>query len=189
MEPGEPVQMNIYKSNIYTGDLSWLHLDDEPRVQERQQVKGQQSCISTFVTYPTIATRSTTPDFTTIFHAWLYGRFKEIKSNLRRNKLHRTSQSSNFLGGTFSDRDSVWAPIQFGSENQPQHLKRWFFLKNRHIHFHINSTSVIRPVKQNQLKDIRWRKKCKYFMKYPIYWRRFRCLTSSIRLQFCMTKF
>ena len=29
--------------------------------------------------------------------------------------------------------------------------KRLFFLKNSAIHFHINRTSVIRPVKQNQL--------------------------------------
>ena len=35
VEPVEPVQMNIYQSNTYRKDLSWLHLDDEPRVQER----------------------------------------------------------------------------------------------------------------------------------------------------------
>ena len=38
----EPVQMNIYQSNTCRKDLSWLHLDDEPRVEERQQVKDQQ---------------------------------------------------------------------------------------------------------------------------------------------------
>ena len=31
-----------------------IHFDDEPRVQERQQVKDQQSYISVFVAYPTI---------------------------------------------------------------------------------------------------------------------------------------
>ena len=49
MEPVEPVQMNIYQSNTYRKDLSWPHFDDEPRVQEKQQVKDQQSCISVFV--------------------------------------------------------------------------------------------------------------------------------------------
>ena len=44
MEPVEPVQTNIYQSNTYRKDLSWLHFSDEPRVQERQQVKGEQSC-------------------------------------------------------------------------------------------------------------------------------------------------
>ena len=77
--------------------------------------------------------------------------FIEIQSNLRRKKLHRTNQGSNFLGGSFNNRDNVRAPVQFRRESQPQHLKRWFFLKNRPIHFHINSTSVIRPVKRNQL--------------------------------------
>ena len=58
VEPGEPVQMDIYQSNIYREDLSWLHFDDEPRVQERvqerQQRKDQQFCISVFVAYTTI---------------------------------------------------------------------------------------------------------------------------------------
>ena len=30
-----PLQMNIYQSNTYRKDLSWLHFDDEQRVQER----------------------------------------------------------------------------------------------------------------------------------------------------------
>ena len=32
MEPFQPVQMNIYQSNSYRKDLSWLHFDDEPKV-------------------------------------------------------------------------------------------------------------------------------------------------------------
>ena len=54
VEPVQPVQINIYQSNTYKKDLSWLHFDDKPRVQERQQVKDQQSCISVFAVYPTI---------------------------------------------------------------------------------------------------------------------------------------
>ena len=46
VEPVEPVQMNVYQSNTYIKDLSWLHFDDELRVQEKQRVKDQQSCIS-----------------------------------------------------------------------------------------------------------------------------------------------
>ena len=34
--------------------MSWLYFNDEPRVQERQRVKEQQSCISIFKAYPTI---------------------------------------------------------------------------------------------------------------------------------------
>ena len=61
---------------------------------------------------------------TTVFHAWSYGRFIEIQGNLRRKKLYRTMQGPNFLGSSFSNRDNVTALIQFGKENQPQHLKR-----------------------------------------------------------------
>ena len=43
---------------------------------------------------------------TTVFHAWPCGRFIEIQSNLRRKKLHRTNQGSNFLGGNFRNRDN-----------------------------------------------------------------------------------
>ena len=71
-----------------------------------------------------IITRSTSPDMTTVFHAWPYGRFIEIQSNLKRQKLHRTNQGSNFLGGSFSNRDNVRAPFQFNRESQSQHLKR-----------------------------------------------------------------
>ena len=49
MAPVKPVQMNIYESNTYRKDLSWLQFDDEPWIQERQQVKDQQSSISVFV--------------------------------------------------------------------------------------------------------------------------------------------
>ena len=34
------------------------------------------------------------------------------------------NKSSNFLGGSFSNRDNVRAPIQFRREGQRQHHKR-----------------------------------------------------------------
>ena len=54
VEPVEPVLKNIYQRNTYKKDLSWPHFNDEPRVQENQQVKDQQSCISAFVACLTI---------------------------------------------------------------------------------------------------------------------------------------
>ena len=103
--------MNIYRSSTYRKDLSWVHFDDEPRVQERYQEKGRQSCTSVFVAY-----------------------------------LKSPNQGSNCLGGTFSNRDNVRAPIQFGRERKPQHLHINIFTSLHH--FHINSTSVTRPVKR-----------------------------------------
>ena len=95
-----------------------------------------------------VATRSTSPDITLVFHTWYI--YKDIEQP-QEEKLHKTNQGSNFLEGCFSDRDNVRAPIQFGRKNQSQYLKRSFFLKNKPFHFHINTTSVIRPIKQNQL--------------------------------------
>ena len=65
----------------------------------------------------------------TVFHVWMYGRFMEIQSNLRRKKEgkktpKRRKEDSKFLGGTLSNRDNVRAPSQFRREGQPQHLKR-----------------------------------------------------------------
>ena len=67
---------------------------------------------------------STIPGMTTVFHAWSYGRFIEIQSSLRRKKLYRTNQSSNFLGDSFSNRENVTPPLQFRRESQSQHLER-----------------------------------------------------------------
>ena len=94
-----------------------------------------------------MAVKSNSVDMTTKFHEKPYGRFIEIQSNLWRKKLHRTNQGSNFLGGSFSNRDNIRASIQFRREGQPQHLQRLFFLRNRPIHFHINSTSQTKSVK------------------------------------------
>ena len=88
---------------------------------------------------------------TAVFRAWPYDRFMEIESNLRRTKLHRTNQGCNFLGGSFSNRDNVRAPIQFRRESQPQHLKKMTFPREQTHQFHINSTSVAGQVRQNQL--------------------------------------
>ena len=56
MEPVEPVLKNIYKSNTYRKDLNWQHFDNEPRVQEKEQVKDQ------------VAIRGTSLDVTSVFH-------------------------------------------------------------------------------------------------------------------------
>ena len=54
VEPGDPIQMNIYQSNTYKKYLRLLHFDDKSKVQERQHVKDQQLCTPIFVAYPTI---------------------------------------------------------------------------------------------------------------------------------------
>ena len=59
----------------------------------------------------------------TVFHAWLFGRFMKIQSNLKRKKLHRTNQGSDFLEDNFSNRDNVRAPIQFWRKRLSSILK------------------------------------------------------------------
>ena len=84
--------------------------------------------------------RSTSLDMTRVFHKRIWGRFIVIQSNLRRKKLCRK-------GG---NRDNIRAPIQLRTKRQTQHLKGSYLLKNKPIHFHINSTIVIRLVKWNK---------------------------------------
>ena len=90
MEPVELVLKNIYQSNTYRKDLSWPHFDDESGVQEKQQVKDQQSCsFLELVQQFQIATRGASPDVTTVFNTLMYGGFIGIQSNLRKKKLHK----------------------------------------------------------------------------------------------------
>ena len=77
-----------------------------------------------FIQQLQVATRSTSLDMTTVFHIWLYDRSTEIQRNLGKKKLYRTTQDSNFLKGSFSNRDNATAPIQFRTESQTLHLKR-----------------------------------------------------------------
>ena len=143
--------MKIYQSNTYRKDLSWLHFDNELRVIESEGPTVLHIRFCGLSNNSKQQLGGTCPEVTTVVQAWVYGRFIEIPSNLRRKKLRRTNQGFNFLGGSFSNRNTVSALIQFRRESQPQHLKRSFFLKNRPICFQINSTNVIRPVKSNQL--------------------------------------
>ena len=55
---------------------------------------------------------------TAVFHERLYGRYIEIQNNLRRKKLQRMIQGSNFFEDRFSKRDNARTPIQFGRERE-----------------------------------------------------------------------
>ena len=50
VRPVQPARMNIYQSNTYIKDLSWLHLDIMARVRENQD---QQFYITVSVAYLT----------------------------------------------------------------------------------------------------------------------------------------
>ena len=145
MEPVQPAKMNIYQSDPYRKDLSWLQFDDEGSTEAAR--KGPTVLHICFCNLSINSKEQLGASMTKVFHAWLYGIFIKIQSNLRIKELHRKNPGSNFLGGTFSNSDNVRAPIKFRRESQSEHLKRWFFLKNKPIHFHIYSTSVIRLAK------------------------------------------
>ena len=51
----------------------------------------------------------------------------DIQSNLKKKKLQKINQGSNFFGGRFSNRDYVRATIQFRRESLLKHPKRLFF--------------------------------------------------------------
>ena len=53
VESVEPVLKYIYQSITYRKGLRWPHFANGPRVQEKQQVKDQQSCISVLTTAQT----------------------------------------------------------------------------------------------------------------------------------------
>ena len=122
----ESVQMNIYQSNTYRKDLSWLHFNNEPRVQDRQQVKDQHPFISVFVAYPTIprGNQEHQPRHNnSIPHMAIWQIYRDTEQP-QEKKTSQNESRLQFPGGTFSNRDNVRAPIQVRRESQPQHLKR-----------------------------------------------------------------
>ena len=86
-----------------------------------------------------------------LFHTWWHGRFVEIQSNLKRKKLHRINQRSNFLGGSLSKRGNVRAPIQFRRESQSYILKDDFSSRTNPSIF-----TSIAPVFLDQSNENSW---------------------------------
>ena len=142
VEQVQPVQMNIYQNNTYGKDLTWQCFSNEPRVQKWKLGKDQQSCISTFVAYLTCPSSNQEHQPRHDHGIPCIAVCQIYRDTLQ--EVHRTSQGSNFLGRNFSDKDNVTVPIQFTIENEQTPLKRLSFFKSRPIHFHINSTCVIR---------------------------------------------
>ena len=148
METAQPVYTNIYQISTYRKDLSRLHFDDDPGIQEAAS-EGRPSVPSKFsrpipisifdLTYPSSSWEQV--------YAMLHGGFIEIKSNLRRKKLHNTNQCSNFLWSSFRGRDNVKGPINLEEINSHSILKT-FFCKNKSVHIHISSIGVTRSVKE-----------------------------------------
>ena len=66
---------------------------------------------------------------TTLFLARPYGKFIRIQSNLTRNKLYRTNQEPDFLGGNINNKDNVRDPIQIRRDINPNILKDDFSSK------------------------------------------------------------
>ena len=83
---------------------------------------------------------------TTVSHVRSCGRFIEIQSHLWRKKLHRKHQGSNFLGGSFNNRNNVRATFQFRRKSQPQHLKRFFSRTDQSIFTSQGSTTDLKRV-------------------------------------------
>ena len=102
VEPFEPVLKNIYQNNIYGRDLSWPHFDDEPRVQEKQQVKDQHSCIFVFVACLAIPS-SNQGHQPRHDNSILYMGIWQIYGDTEKSQQKETSKNQlNFLGGSFS---------------------------------------------------------------------------------------
>ena len=70
------------------------------------------------------------------------------KCNFGRKKLHKRIKVI-FLEALLA-METMQEP-QSNLEEQSQHFKRLFFLGNRPIHFYINGTRIIRPVKLRKL--------------------------------------
>ena len=97
------------------------------------------------------------------FERWSWFKFNNLGLALGTNLESRTSVAKElklkfrkFWGPNLTFVEVIGEKLVGGHFCPPPHpilnrVKRWSFLKSRPIHFHINSNSVIRPVKRNQL--------------------------------------
>ena len=75
IEPVQPVQMSIYKSNTYKKDLSWLHFRVESKFQRRRKQMTDKQCFTPVsVGYQAYSNSKSSPEMTrtTVFHAKSY---------------------------------------------------------------------------------------------------------------------
>ena len=111
--------------------LSCAHFDDEPRAHKKQPSEGPAvlhiCSLSNNSKWQLGAQAQTEQQY--FIHGHMVD-LLELKSSLRRNKLHRTNYGSNFLGGSFSNRDDTRAPIQLPRDGVSQD---YFFIR-----FYIN---------------------------------------------------
>ena len=124
VKPIELVLMNMYHSNTYKKKLTLATFWKWAKGLREIASEGKTILISVFVVYQTTPSSSKERQPRPVFYIRPYGRFIEIKSNLRRKKPCRTNQSPHFLRAIFSNRGKVRPPIQFRGERQTQHLKR-----------------------------------------------------------------
>ena len=145
----QPVQINIYQSNTYKKGFSWSHLGHEPRVQERQQVFDQHSynhVSAVYLIYPNRSQEQQPSDCNSVPSKAVC----QIYSDKEQHQDKETLQNESMH--LFSCRQFQQ---QNPNPNQTRKIvpasQKMFFLKSRPIHVHINSTSVVRPIKQNKL--------------------------------------
>ena len=118
-ELAQPFNMSIYKILTKKTEAGYISM-----MSQRFKNSREAASEGPTVLYTHFCSLLTYPRHDYKFHARLYGRFIEIKSNLRKKKLHRTNQGSNLPGDSFSSSENVTNPIQFRRKQQPKHLKR-----------------------------------------------------------------
>ena len=105
-----------------------LHFDDDPSVLERQQVKGQHSCILVFVAYSTISSSN-----------------QDHQSNIRRKKLHMSCRQ-------FQPQRKCKSLNPLQKRKSTSASQRIIFLQEQaHTFSHHQNQSIVRLIKRNQL--------------------------------------
>ena len=93
-------------------------------IQERQQVKGQQSCISIFVAYPTISSSNLEHQPRNDNSIQIHGSMVDLyrATSGERNFIEQI-KAQFFLEAVLTTEIMLRAPIRFRKESLPQHFK------------------------------------------------------------------
>ena len=106
-------QFKQYQINTYRKDLNWLHFDNEPRFQDQQQVKNQQSYVSNFVAYLKYPSSSQNNQLrcnnSTICKS--VGQLYRDKKQSQKKETSKNKLRLRFFEGSFNNRHNVRASI------------------------------------------------------------------------------
>ena len=137
VEPIQPVQRKVDQTNTCRTELSWIHLYNDSKLEERQKVLAKHGKLPSISKEHLSAPAQTWQQYSSI-PCKLYGTFIEINNKFERRKLYQTNQVTNILKSNFSNKDITFLLLLFLFNwnslyaRLNRHYNTWSYKKKKH---------------------------------------------------------